>query len=71
MRHAYSRVRDAYSRVRDAYSRMHTGGRDLNLLPQKPIESFWDGLWLGIQPLLCFIPESRIVVSGRLLVVEN
>ena len=26
-----------------------------NLLPNEPIESFWDALWLGIRPLLCFI----------------
>ena len=26
----------------------------LNLLPNEPIESFWDALWLGIQPFLCF-----------------
>ena len=30
-----------------------TGGRELNLLPKEPIESFWDALWLGIQPFLC------------------
>ena len=27
----------------------------LNLLPNEPIESFWDALWLGIRPFLCFI----------------
>ena len=27
----------------------------LNLLPKAPIESFWDALWLGIRPFLCFI----------------
>ena len=26
-----------------------------NLLPNEPIESFWDALWLGIRPFLCFI----------------
>ena len=26
-----------------------TGGRELNLRPKEPIESFWDDLWLGIQ----------------------
>ena len=30
----------------------------LNLLPNEPIESFWDALWLGIQPLLCFIVQK-------------
>ena len=25
-----------------------------NLLPNEPIESFWDALWLGIRPFLCF-----------------
>ena len=28
-----------------------------NLLPNEPIESFWDAMWLGIQPFLCFIVE--------------
>ena len=41
-----------------------------NLLPNEPIESFWDVLWLGIQPCLCSI-ESRKVVQGQLLLVEN
>ena len=27
----------------------------LNLLPETPIESFWDALWLGIRPFLCII----------------
>ena len=27
---------------------------ELDLLPNEPIESFWDALWLGIQPFLCF-----------------
>ena len=35
---------------------MPTGGRELNLLPKEPIESFWGALWLGIQPFLCFDP---------------
>ena len=41
---------------RTSYSRAgtHSGGRKLNLLPEEPIESFWDALWLGIQPFLCF-----------------
>ena len=42
-----------------------------NLLPNRAIESFWDALWLGIQPFLCFTTESRKVVQGHLLVVEN
>ena len=25
-----------------------------NLLPNEPIESFWDALWLVIRPFLCF-----------------
>ena len=25
----------------------------LNLLPNEPIESFWDALWLGIRLFLC------------------
>ena len=29
-----------------------------NLLPNEPIESFWDALWLGIQPFLCSIVQS-------------
>ena len=28
--------------------------RELNFMPKAPIESFWDALWLGIQPFLCF-----------------
>ena len=43
----------------------------LNLLLNEPIESFWDALWLGIQPFLCFTIESRKVVQGHLVVVEN
>ena len=43
----------------------------LDLLPKEPIESFWDALWLGIRPLLCFIIESRRIVQGWLPVVEN
>ena len=35
-----------------------------NLLPNEPIESFWDVLWLGIRPFLCFTIESRKVVQG-------
>ena len=27
----------------------------LNLLPNRAVESFWDGLWLGIRPFFCFI----------------
>ena len=29
-----------------------------NLLPNRVIESFWDALWVGIRPLLCFIVKS-------------
>ena len=29
-----------------------------NLLPNEPIESFWDALWLGIRPFLCFITHK-------------
>ncbi len=32
---------------------MPIGGRELNLLPKEPIESFWDVLQLGIRPFLC------------------
>ena len=48
---------------------MPTGGSKLNLLPEEPIESLWDALWLGIQPFLCFTIESRKVVQGHLTVV--
>ena len=36
-----------------------------NLLPNEPIESFWDALWLGIRPFLCFteIYETAIQAS--------
>ena len=27
----------------------------LNLLPNERLESFWDGMWLGIQKFLCFM----------------
>ena len=30
-----------------------------NLLPNEPIESFWDALWFGIRPFLCSIVRSR------------
>ena len=58
------RVYDLGWRVYDLGWRVGTptGSRELNLLPKEPIESFWGGLWLGIQPFLCFIPESRRVV---------
>ena len=42
-----------------------------NLLPNELIESFWDVLWLGIQPFLGFSVQSRKVVQGQLLLVEN
>ena len=34
----------------------------LNLLPKASIQSFWDTLWLGIWPFLCFIAGSCTVV---------
>ena len=59
--------------TRKSYSRIGAppGGRELNLLPKEPIESFSDVLLLGVQPFLCFAIESRIVVQGHLVVVEN
>merc|ERR1712139_577572 len=33
--------------------------RELNLLSNGPIESFWGTLWLELWPFLCFIVESR------------
>ena len=42
-----------------------------NLLLNERLESFWDDLWLGIRPVFCFMAESRRIVWGRLLVVEN
>ena len=48
-----------------------TAGRKLNLLPEEPIENFWDALWLGIQLFLCFTIESRKVVQADLLLVGN
>ena len=38
---------------------MPTGGKELSLLPKEPIESFWDALWLGIRPFLCFCALRR------------
>ena len=36
-----------------------------NLLPNEPIESFWDALGLGIEPFLCSRPvQSRPIPSG-------
>ena len=32
----------------------------LNLLPSERLESFWDALWLGIQPLLCCVLELSV-----------
>ena len=32
-------------------------------MPKAPIDSFWDALWLGIQPCLSFIVESRRMVN--------
>ena len=40
-----------------------TNDRELHLIPKVPIESFWDGVWLGIQPVLCCIVEFRRIVS--------
>ena len=34
-----------------------------NLLPNEPIESFWDALWLELWPFLCFIDFSTFPVS--------
>ena len=33
----------------------------LNLLQNERLESFWDGLWLGIRTFLCFMVESSCV----------
>ena len=33
----------------------------LSLLPKEPIESFWDALWLGIRPFLCFMVQKSIL----------
>ena len=41
---------------------MHTAGRELNLLPKEPMESFWDALWLGIRPF--FVIGWRNVVES-------
>ena len=44
--------------------------RELNLLSNDLIESFWGTLWLGIQAFLCFSVECRrIVICGMSLVV--
>ena len=32
-----------------------------NLLPKASIESFWDALWLGIRPFLCFMVQKSIL----------
>jgi len=45
--------------------------RELNLMPKPPIESFWDALWLGIKPVLCFIVECRRIVLWRAQTIEN
>ena len=42
-----------------------TGGRESNLLPKEPIESFWVGLWLGIRLLLCFVFEPYTGTCGH------
>ena len=51
----YSAVFVFYNRKSEGPAGTPTGGRKLNLLPEEPIESFWDALWLGIEPFLCFI----------------
>ena len=40
-------VYQTFSRVPD--------DRKLNLLSKGAVESFWDTVWLGIEPFLCFI----------------
>ena len=42
-----------------------------NLLPNRAIVSFWDALWLGIQPFLCSIVECRRIVIWRAQTIEN
>ena len=37
-----------------AFSRI-PNDRKLNLLSNGAVESFWDAVWLGIEPFLCFI----------------
>ena len=39
----------------------------INLLPKAPTESFWDALWLGIQPFLCFYGAKLNSVKLNLL----
>ena len=36
------------------------------MLPKEPIESFWDGLWLGIQPFLYLISDNQFLKSNLL-----
>ena len=48
------------------------GGRELHSLPKDMlVGSSWGALWLGIRSFLCSTIESRRVVYGRLLVVDN
>ena len=47
----------------------------MNLLPDRVMEKFWDALWLGIRPFLCFIIMQAVdVLKLDLLpnrVIEN
>ena len=46
----------------------------LNLLPNERLESFWDGLWLGIRRFLCFILETlcaSLMDSAELNLLPN
>ena len=61
----YSAVFVFYTRKSHSRIGTPTGGRELNLLPKEPIESFWDGLWLGIRLLLCFVFEPYTGTCGH------
>ena len=46
----------------------------LNLLPNERLESFWDGLWLGIRTFLCFMLQKLCVWlmdSAKLNLLQN
>ena len=42
-----------------------------NLLPNRAIESFWESMWLGIQPFLCFIVKSRRIARRCLQTMRS
>ena len=64
----WRKLRNSETQNRDLAS---PNDRELNLISNGPIESFWGALWLGIQPFLCFDVGSRRIMIWRAQMIEN